>query len=122
MFKTDLSMQGVRDQNAYILLTDLIYITKDSTVIVVPAGFHTNLASVPGIVKWYIDDNSYQIRSPSVTHDFLYSAASKDIGFNRQQADMVLRDAMIELGMRKSKAYFLYYILRAFGGSHWEDR
>jgi hypothetical protein len=115
-------MQGIRDQNAYVLLTDLIYITEDGTVIIVPAGFHTNLASVPGVVKWYIDDNNYEIRSPSVTHDFLYSAESKDIGFNRKEADGVLREAMIGLGMRRSKAYLIYYILRAFGGSHWEER
>lgn len=122
MFKTELKIEAVRGEDAYILIDPLIYTVEDGDVIVVPIGFKTNFASVPSMAKWYIDDDSYLIRSPSVVHDFLYSRDSARYGYTREAADKVLRAAMIEQGMRKSQAYFIYYILRVFGGSHWEPR
>lgn len=122
MFKNELKIEAVRGEDAYVLIDPLIYTVDDGDVIIVPVGFKTNFASVPSMAKWYIDDDSYLIRSPSVVHDFLYSKGSSVYGYTREAADKVLRTAMIEQGMRKSQAYFIYYILRAFGGSHWEPR
>jgi hypothetical protein len=122
MFKTKLRIEAVPREDAYILTSHLAYITNLGDKIIVPKEFKTNFASVPRVAKVYIDDDDWQIRAPSVIHDYLYSAESVELGFNRQQADEVLLEAMMGLGMRKTKALLIYYILRLFGGSNYEQR
>jgi hypothetical protein len=123
MFTTKLKIEAVERKNNYVLTDQLVYITADGDdKIVVPSGFETNFASVPSFAKVYIDDDDYEIRSPSVVHDYLYSKRSFRLGYSRKEADGILREAMIGEGMRRSKAGFIYYILRWFGGSNYEDR
>lgn len=122
MFKTKLRIEAVDREDFYILTSRLSYITNLGDKINVPKGFKTNFASVPSLVKFYIDDDDWQIRAPSVVHDYLYSRESDDLGFSRKQADEILLEAMVGLGMRKTKALLIYYILRLFGGSNYEDR
>jgi hypothetical protein len=123
MFTTKLKIEAVERRNNYVLTDQLVYITADGDdKIVVPSGFETNFASVPSFAKVYIDDDDYEIRSPSVVHDYLYSKRSFRLGYSRKEADGILREAMIGEGMRRSKAGFIYYILRWFGGSNYEDR
>ncbi len=123
MFTTSLKIEAVERSNTYVLTDQLVYITTAvDDKIIVPTGFVTNFASVPSIAKAYIDDDDFQIRSPSVVHDYLYSKRSFRLGYSRKEADGILREAMIGEGMRRSKAGFIYYILRWFGGSNYEDR
>lgn len=122
MFKTKLRIEAVDREDFYILTSRLSYITNLGDQIHVPKGFKTNFASVPRIAKFYVDDDDWQIRAPSVVHDYLYSAESSKLGFSRKQSDEVLLEAMIGLGMRKTKALLIYYILRMFGGSNYEQR
>ena len=55
-------------------------------------------------------------------------AKDKSPGLKPQQkwrydwSDEVLLEAMMGLGMRKTKALLIYYILRLFGGSNYEQR
>jgi hypothetical protein len=123
VFTTSLKIEAVERSNTYVLTDQLVYITTAvDDKIIVPTGFVTNFASVPNIAKAYIDDDDFQIRSPSVVHDYLYSKRSFRLGYSRKEADGILREAMIGEGMRRSKAGFIYYILRWFGGSNYEDR
>jgi hypothetical protein len=123
VFTTSLKIEAVERSNTYVLTDQLVYITTAvDDKIIVPTGFVTNFASVPSIAKAYIDDDDFQIRSPSVVHDYLYSKRSFRLGYSRKEADGILREAMIGEGMRRSKAGFIYYILRWFGGSNYEDR
>ena len=122
MFKTKLRIEAVDREDFYILTSRLSYITNLGDKINVPKGFKTNFASVPRIAKAYVDDDDWQIRAPSVVHDYLYSKVSSDLGFNRKQADEILLEAMMGLGMRKTKALLIYYILRLFGGGNYESR
>jgi hypothetical protein len=123
MFTTRLKIEAAERSNNYVLTDQLVYITAaGDDKIVVPSGFETNFASVPSFAKVYIDDDDYEIRSPSVVHDYLYSKRSFRLGYSRKEADSLLREAMIGEGMRRSKAGFIYYILRWFGGSNYEDR
>jgi len=122
MFKSKLKIEAVEREDFYILTSHLSYITNIGDKIIVPKGFKTNFASVPRLAKFYIDDDDWQIRAPSVVHDYLYSAESAKLGFNRQQADGILFEAMVGLGMRKTKALLIYYTLRLFGGSNYEKR
>jgi hypothetical protein len=122
MFKSKLKIEAVEREDFYILTSHLSYITNIGDKIIVPKHFKTNFASVPRFAKAYIDDDDWQIRAPSVVHDYLYSAESAKLGFNRQQADGILFEAMVGLGMRKTKALLIYYTLRLFGGSNYEKR
>jgi hypothetical protein len=122
MFKTKLKIEAVPREDAYLLTSRLSYITSLGDRIIVPKHFKTNFASVPRLAKFYIDDDDWQIRAPSVVHDYLYSAESADLGFTRKQADEVLLEAMMGLGMRKTKALLIYFVLRLFGGPNYEAR
>ena len=115
-------MTAVDRQNYYTLDQRLVYITNLGDKIIVPKGFKTNLASVPSFCKAYLDDNDWKVRSPSVVHDFLYSAESKDLGFTRKQADGILLEAMTGLTMRKTKGLLIYFVLRICGASNYEKR
>ena len=122
MFKNKLKIEAVPREDAYLLTSRLSYITNLGDKIHVPKGFKTNFASVPRLAKFYIDDDDWQIRAPSTVHDFLYSAESAELGFTRKQADEVLLEAMMGLGMRKTKALLIYFVLRLFGGANYEKR
>ena len=122
MFKTKLKIEAVPREDAYLLTSRLSYITNLGDKINVPKHFKTNFASVPRLAKFYIDDDDWQIRAPSVVHDYLYSAESAELGFTRKQADEVLLEAMMGLGMRKTKALLIYFVLRLFGGPNYEAR
>jgi hypothetical protein len=122
MFKNKLKIEAVPREDAYLLTSRLSYITNLGDKIIVPKGFKTNFASVPRLAKFYIDDDDWQIRAPSCIHDFLYSAESAELGFTRKQADEVLLEAMMGLGMRKTKALLIYFVLRLFGGPNYEAR
>jgi hypothetical protein len=122
MFKTKLKIEAVPNENFYVLTAPFEYMTYNEYLITVPKGFKTNFASVPRLAKAYIDDDDWQIREPSVIHDFLYSSSSKQLGYDRKEADGILFEAMVGLGMRRSKAALIYYILRLFGGANYEQR
>jgi hypothetical protein len=122
MFKEGLKIEAVQGENAFKLTAPFVYTTYNGYIVTVPKGFKTNFASVPRLAKFYVDDNDWQIREPSVIHDFLYSADSKSLGYDRKEADGILFEAMVGLGMRRSKAALIYYILRMFGGSNYEQR
>ncbi len=122
MFKNKLKIEAVPREDAYLLTSRLSYITSLGDKIIIPKHFKTNFASVPRVAKVYIDDDDWQIRAPSVVHDYLYSAESAELGFTRKQADEVLLEAMMGLGMRKTKALLIYFVLRLFGGPNYEKR
>ncbi len=122
MFKNKLKIEAVDGEDFYILTSRFTYVTNLGDKIIVPRGFKTNFASVPSFARFYIDDSHWTIRPGSVIHDYLYSAQSADLGFTRKQADEVLLETMIGLGMRKTKAMLIYFTLRLFGRGHYEPR
>lgn len=72
------------------LVVPLVY-TSDSLqrVLTIPAGFVTDLASIPQIL-WNILPPIGRYDHAAVVHDFLY----QNNGVTRAQADVVLREAM----------------------------
>jgi hypothetical protein len=38
----------------------------------------------------------------------------------RLECDKLLREMLLFNGTSKVKAYFIYYVVRLFGGSHWK--
>lgn len=86
-------------------------------IIVLP-GFKTDFASIPKLFWNIIPKDSKYIREASVVHDWLYSYTTI---YTRQEADAILREAMIELGASQLLANIVYWSVRLFGGSHWRQ-
>lgn len=107
----------------YVLLKEFEYQSDILGRIVVPAGFPTDFASIPRIAWRYIDPEDEVILYASVLHDALYSWAGTlpdSLKFTREQADLVLREAMKLSGARWDQCAAVYRMVRLFGGSHWK--
>jgi hypothetical protein len=81
----------------------------------VPAGYKTNLASIPRLVPgsgWYLG----RANAASCLHDYLYEYGMKlKIIENRAEADMLLLEAMLDTGVPNSIAYQMYYKVTYYG-------
>lgn len=115
-FLTDLDIRRrTRDtstdqRGTWQLLAPLVYHSDLIGLVEVPAGFVTDLASVPRIpVAFLLAGDSGQ--EAAVVHDFLYSAKAVD----RKTADAVFYEACC-LGEPKWRAYMMWLGVR-IGGS-----
>lgn len=96
----------------YKVLCRFRYQSDVAGLIDVPAGFVTDLASLPQIVLSVFGDIAQE---PSVPHDFAYS---KQV-MSRALADKMLYEACLLTGVPKWKARAIYAGVRIGGGSHW---
>src|SRR6266567_2531715 len=68
----DSELAIMRDGNMWVLLHPLKYTTADGKIFTIPAGFHTDLATVPAVFRWWIDVTGKHERA-AVLHDWLTS-------------------------------------------------
>ena len=87
-------------------------------MIVVPAGFVTDGASIPRFL-WRLCGHPMSTRRfpAAVIHDWLYSGA---VPCDNKFADGIYRDALVLLGFPRWKAELEYCTLRLCGGAHWK--
>jgi hypothetical protein len=119
-FLTSLVMENATDQDdgKWRLRQPLIYDSDVAKqVIVVPAGFVTDLASVPRVPIAYMLAGGTS-NEASVVHDYLYTSHLVD----RQTADAVLREASAVTGVPAWRRAIMWAAVRAFGGSHWAEK
>lgn len=93
----------------WVLLRDLIW--DDGWRIVVPAGFKTDLASIPRLFRWLLQQNGAS-RKAAVLHDHCYVTQP----FSRAKADELFRKALIAEGLSQAAA-LIYWIGVRLGGS-----
>jgi hypothetical protein len=99
------------DGDRWKLVEDLIYVTRNIERIDVPKGFITDFASIPRVLWTLVGEPSGPWGPAAVVHDFIYQT-----GFlPRVEADQVFRDAMIELGVRRTKAWLMWAAVRTAG-------
>jgi hypothetical protein len=79
-------------------------------VIRVPAGFVTDLASVPRVL-WSILPPHGRYAKAAIVHDYLYVHAIR----NKAYADKVFLEAMEVLGVPTLKRKAMYLAVRLFG-------
>lgn len=79
-------------------------------VIRVPAGFVTDLASVPRAL-WAVLPPHGKYAKAAIIHDYLYTKGEVP----RLEADRVFSEAMEVLGVPKWKRKLMYWAVRAFG-------
>lgn len=110
-----------KGKQLYTVLEPFFYVSKRFGTIEVPPGFMTDFASVPRPVWSYISPEDPVILYGSVVHDFLYSTRGGrgTPRFSREEADEVLREAMLASCARTTQAWVVFRAVRLFGGSHW---
>jgi len=120
MFLNSLILEHIRETNKYRIKEDFLYKTTRGFKLTVSAGTISDLASIPRLAKFIIDDNDPHILEGAVVHDLLYGMIreTKDVSRLRRNADIILRDAMKELKAPYWKHTLVYYVVRVFGGSH----
>ena len=85
-------------------------------VITVPAGFITDLASIPRLLWWlYPPSGKYDLAV--VLHDILYWRQET----SRKDADLVLHEAMLVCGCKKGVANNFYFAVRVGGQAAWDN-
>jgi hypothetical protein len=95
------------------------YIAKSSVGFTVPAGFVTDLASIPRMLQWlpHLHPNG-RCRRSAVLHDWLYQEKYS----TRQGADLIFREALQAEGLSERTATVYYWAVRLFGGKAWRKR
>ena len=128
MIITELQLEVLRDHRSmplksrdgkqlYKTLQPFIYASDIAGTIVTPAGFITDLGSVPRLPFIYAlfgDDFQWA----AVVHDYLYSTGKQ----SREVADKVLREAAIASDYPNWKAHAIYIAVRTFGASRYSKR
>lgn len=108
MFETALKLEAPHNLPGFwILLEDLVW--NDGIELVVPAGFLTDLASVPIGFRNVLNINGLS-RSPAVLHDFLYRTHL----VSRGGADLLFREALKAEGMGLTR--YVYWAGVRVGG------
>lgn len=104
-----------QDDGKWIVGRALVYKSDVAkTIITVPAGFKTDLASVPRlpIVYWLAGGTS---NKAAVVHDYLYTTGLVP----RDVADAVLREASGCIGVPAWRRWIMWAGVRVGGGSHY---
>lgn len=121
MFVTRANLEDRAEPDLWTVVAPLIWCDATYGRLVVPAGFVTDLASIPRMFRnlpW-LDPNGLS-RRPAVVHDWLYGSR---IGrrFGKQFADSFLRSALLSEGATKKAAAAFYFAVHLFGQSSWDD-
>lgn len=86
-------------------------------VITVPAGFVTDLASIPRLF-WSVLPPHGRYAKAAIIHDYLYVEAIK----TREYADKVFLEAMEVLGVSWVKRRIMYAAVRMFGAGNYNRK
>jgi len=127
---TGLKINLMRDpriggQRAAVLAKDWLYCyPKTRELILVPRGYVTDFASIPGFARHIIEpygDNA----EGAVAHDWFYAIGEPG---QRRKADAVLRQGLKEQKVGVVTRTIVWLTVRLFGGAHyggareWDDR
>lgn len=117
MFLTECVLRVGIDTDEWILDEDLVYETDVGEIIRVPAGFNTDLASIPRALHAVIPLNGKH-RKAAVVHDYLYVTQKK----TREASDAIFLEAMRTSGVRYTQRYVMYWGVRIGGWAPWRAR
>ena len=99
----------------FTLIEPLVYQSDLDGLITVPAGYRTDLASVPRAL-WSLIPPFGRYSGPAVVHDRLCDQGHA----TRPLADAVFNEAMIVTGVPAALRWLMYTAVRIAGQSTWE--
>lgn len=104
----------------FVLYEPLLYISALlETIVDIPAGFRTDVCSIPWLVQWIIPKEGEHNR-PGVVHDWLYATGlSRGKKITRKDADDVLLEALTVVGVRWTRRTAIYVGVRLGGWWPW---
>ena len=114
-FKDPLVLEDVGD-GTFIVRNSFSYhlgALDNDIIITVPAGFRTDLASIPNICNIIVPKLG-KYNKGAVIHDFLYQMV-REGKFDRTISDAVFYEIMKVSGVRFTQRMLIYLILRLFG-------
>lgn len=117
----DPSFRDTQGGGARVLLEPLVFtrkMGKGRIEIEVPAGFVSDLASVPRLL-WCIFPPFGKFNRAAILHDFLYSTAGE---CSRFLADAIFREAMAELSVPAWRRVLMFYAVRWFGWAYFNAK
>lgn len=118
-FTSTLQLERLEDSSrdgrgTWRLLASLGYSSDLIGQVTVPAGFVTDLASVPRLpVAFFLAGGL--AHAAAVVHDWLYTTHQTD----RATADSVFREACQACGVSRWRAYLMWLGVRAGGAGSW---
>lgn len=122
-FLTPLRLEKVGPQR-WSVLTDLVFHSAElRATYVVPAGFSTDLASIPGFAQWAISKVGRH-DEPATLHDCAYAGELlvEDVTGSRHPvrlikplADRLFREALVTCGVSSRTATAMYWAVSLFG-------
>lgn len=104
--------------NYHYLTCNRIDFLIDGQQFYIPASFETDLASIPRIAWPIMAPAHSSLIRPAIVHDWFYR---KTCEFTRYQADLIFYHMLINEGVSKTKASFIYYAVRVFGNKHFQQ-
>lgn len=116
-FETDLELRHRPGHVRWEVIQPLTYRAADGRVVEVPAGYLSDLASVPQLARRIVDPQTPQARRPSVVHDYVYTHLTHR--FSKAEADRILYDALREEGMNTALAWLMWKAVRLGGRGSW---
>ena len=104
------------------LVQSLHFVIDSDTIIDVPKGFVTDLASIPRLLTPLFPIHGLQTRA-AVVHDWLYAnQGDVDSGpYTRKQCDEIFLIGMEQLGVGWLKRTMMYNAVRAGGWLAWRS-
>lgn len=113
---TPLQIEVMPGGRHYKLIVDMIVFSHRIGVTVVPAGFVTDMASVPRGF-WNLFPPTGPYAKAAVYHDYLYQLGS----VSRADADLEFVEGMRALGVFWFTRMAMWLALRLFGWKAWEE-
>lgn len=100
--------------NTFVLSKDL-KILIDESIVVIPAGFQTDFASIPRIFWPIQSPYDYKNIGPAILHDFQYTCPNN---LSRRKIDDIFYSALIDNRVNPVVAYGFWLAVRIGGQSH----
>lgn len=103
------------ESGKWMLVRPLYYRSAAGELIVIPAGFLTDLASIPRAFHWLIPVNGKH-RAPAILHDYLFVVQDR----SRADVDALFLEAMADAGVRWTQRTAMYAAVRLGGWAPWQ--
>jgi uncharacterized protein DUF1353 len=84
----------------------------------IPAGFETDLASIPKIAWPYMSPAHSSLIRAAIVHDWFYR---KTCDFNRYETDLIFYHMLRNDGISYMRASIMYYAVRWFGWNYYNE-
>jgi hypothetical protein len=119
VFLTQLDARSVPNSKDWVLLAPLVYWPAGWTdVLAVPAGFVTDLASVPRVLPLAHALFGDRARRAAALHDYLYTVCRMP----RDRCDALFHEAMLSSGIDRFSAFAMWAGVRIGGGAYYGIR